>query len=83
MSYTIQGSPHAGFRVIDDKVGALTGRFPTAEEALAVAGIKDKPATAAKPAAKRAPRAAAKKPAAKPAAAPAVTVAAVTGTDES
>lgn len=61
MAHTIEGSEYVGFRVMDDKVGALTGRHRTAEEALAAAGITEAK-TEAKPAAakatpKRAPRA--------------------------
>ena len=40
MAYTIEGNETNGFRVVDDKAGALTGRKPTEQAALDAAGIK-------------------------------------------
>lgn len=43
MGYTIEGSADAGFRVIDDESGPLTGRKATEADALAAAGVKAEP----------------------------------------
>lgn len=43
MAHTIEGNDTIGYRVIDDTVGALTGRKKTEADARAAAGLEQKP----------------------------------------
>lgn len=40
MTHTVEGNNTVGFRVVDDKVGPLTGRLRTEQDALDAAGVK-------------------------------------------
>lgn len=48
MAHTIEGNDTIGYRVIDDTVGALTGRKKTEADARAAAGLEPKRGRAAK-----------------------------------
>ena len=48
MGTHVEGNETAGYRVVDDKIGPLTSRRRTAEEALEIAGVRaSAPASAA------------------------------------
>lgn len=72
MGINIEGNDVAGYRVVDDEIGALTGRQRSEEDALNAAGVDAKDLTSDAKAAPKA-RAKAAPKAAEPVAEPAIT----------